>query len=125
MKNCENYAALLDPFIDGELSPDEAARVQAHLDECPVCRAYVDDALAIRSAFPDAEDTELPEGFTKTVMARIRAEAAPRAEAEAAATEAPEELEAPAEEARAESISEAEPAQQAEPEQEADNGDPN
>ena len=81
MKYFENFAALLDPFIDGELSPDEAARVQAHLDECPVCRAYVDDALAIRAAFPDAEDTELPEGFTKTVMARIRAEAAPRAEA--------------------------------------------
>ena len=54
MKYCENFAALLDPFVDGELSPDEMARVQAHLDGCPACRAYVDDALAIRASFPDA-----------------------------------------------------------------------
>ena len=74
MKYCENFAALLDPFVDGELSPDEMARVQAHLDACPACRAYVDDALAIRAAFPDAEDTPVPDGFSESVMARIRAE---------------------------------------------------
>ena len=87
MKYCENFAALLDPFVDSELSPDEMSRVQAHLDECPACRAYVDDALAIRAAFPDAEDTELPDGFAESVMARIQAEAVPRAEA-ASQTEA-------------------------------------
>ena len=81
MKYCENFAALLDPFIDGELSPEEMARVQAHLDECPACRAYVDDALAIRASFPDAEDTPVPDGFAESVMARIRAEAASQAEA--------------------------------------------
>ena len=74
MKYCENFAALLDPFVDGELSPDEMARVQAHLDACPACRAYVDDAMAIRAAFPDAEDTPVPDGFSESVMARIRAE---------------------------------------------------
>ena len=81
MKYCENFAALLDPFVDGELSPDEIARVQAHLDGCPACRAYVDDALAIRASFPDAEDTPVPDGFAESVMARIRAEAASQAEA--------------------------------------------
>ena len=81
MKYCENFAARLDPFVDGELSPDEMARVQAHLDGCPACRAYVDDALAIRASFPDAEDTPVPDGFAESVMARIRAEAASQAEA--------------------------------------------
>ena len=81
MKYCENFAALLDLFVDGELSPDEMARVQAHLDGCPACRAYVDDALAIRASFPDAEDTPVPDGFAESVMARIRAEAASQAEA--------------------------------------------
>ena len=81
MKYCENFAALLDPFVDGDLSPDEMARVQAHLDGCPACRAYVDDALAIRASFPDAEDTPVPDGFAESVMARIRAEAASQAEA--------------------------------------------
>ena len=90
MKYCENFAALLDPFVDGELSPDEMARVQAHLDGCPACRAYVDDALAIRASFPDAEDTPVPDGFAESVMARIRAEAAPQAEAASQAEAVPQ-----------------------------------
>ena len=78
MKYCEDFAALLDLYADGELSPEEMARVQAHLDTCPGCRAYVDDALAIRAAFPDAEETEVPDGFCDGVMAVIRAETAPQ-----------------------------------------------
>ena len=52
MKCCEEYAALLDPFVDGELTPEEMERVREHLEDCPGCRAYVDDALAIRAGFP-------------------------------------------------------------------------
>ena len=78
MRYCDEFAALLDLYVDGELSPEEMARVQAHLDACPGCRAYVDDALAIRAAFPDLEETEVPEGFSDGVMAVIRAEAAPQ-----------------------------------------------
>lgn len=72
MKYCEEYAALLDPFVDGELSPEETERVRAHLKSCPGCRAYVDDALAIRAGFPAVEKTEVPEDFAASVMERIR-----------------------------------------------------
>lgn len=75
MKYCEEYAALLDPFVDGELPPEEMERVRAHLENCPGCRAYVDDALAIRAGFPDVEDTAVPEGFAGGVMERIRRDA--------------------------------------------------
>ena len=78
MRYCDEFAALLDLYVDGELSPEEMARVQAHLGACPGCQAYVDDALAIRAAFPDVEETEVPEGFSDGVMAVIRAEAAPQ-----------------------------------------------
>lgn len=73
MKYCEDYAALLDLFVDGELPRDEMERVRAHLADCPGCRAYVDDALVIRAGFPDVEDTPVPEGFVEGVMDRIRA----------------------------------------------------
>ena len=46
--NIHENTALLDAFVDGELTSDEMIQVQAHLDECPACQAYVDDALAIR-----------------------------------------------------------------------------
>lgn len=76
MKYCDDYAALLDLYIDGELSSDEMAAVQAHLDKCPGCRAYVDDILAIRAAFPSVDETEVPVGFAEGVMASIQAQSA-------------------------------------------------
>lgn len=74
MKYCEEYAALLDLFVDGELPSEVMARVQAHLADCPGCQAYVDDALAMRAGFPDVEETAVPEGFAEGVMKRVREE---------------------------------------------------
>lgn len=70
MKIHEN-TALLDAFVDGELTAAEMAEVQAHLAECPGCQAYVDDALAIRADFPTAESTELPADFTNHIMQAV------------------------------------------------------
>lgn len=70
MKIHEN-AALLDAFVDGELTAAEMAEVQAHLAECPGCQAYVDDALAIRADFPTADSTELPADFTDHIMQAV------------------------------------------------------
>lgn len=70
MKIHEN-TALLDAFVDGELTAAEMAEVQAHLAECPGCQAYVDDALAIRADFPTAESTELPADFTGHIMQAV------------------------------------------------------
>ena len=78
MNICEEYAALLDMYADGFCTDEEAARVRRHLAECPACRAYVEEILLMRAGFPDAEETEVPEGFAEGVMAAIRAEAAPR-----------------------------------------------
>lgn len=72
MKYCELFGALLDPYVDGELSAEEMERVRSHLAICPGCQAYVDDALAIRAAFPDAEETEIPDGFAEGVCAAAR-----------------------------------------------------
>ena len=73
MKECTSFEALLDLFVDGELSPEEMARVQSHLDQCPTCRAYVDDALAIRAALDGWEKTPVPEDFHRHVMDAVRA----------------------------------------------------
>ena len=78
MEHCEKFAALLDPYIDGELSPEEAARVREHLAVCGRCREYVQAALAIRDAFPAVEDVEVPAGFTDEVMAAVRMDKARR-----------------------------------------------
>ena len=70
MKIHEN-AALLDAFVDGELTAAEMAEVQAHLAECPGCQAYVDDVRAIRADVPTADSTELPADFTDHIMQAV------------------------------------------------------
>ena len=69
--NIHENTALLDAFVDVELTSDEMIQVQAHLDECPACQAYVDDALAIRAAFPTEDDPPLPADFTENVMRSV------------------------------------------------------
>ena len=69
--NIHENTALLDAFLDGELTSDEMIQVQAHLDECPACQAYVDDALAIRAAFPTEDDIPLPADFSENVMRSV------------------------------------------------------
>lgn len=78
MKYCEEYAALLDAFADGECTPEEAQRVREHLPDCPGCRSYLSEIELLRGAFPDPEDTAVPDGFAEGVMAAVRADAAPR-----------------------------------------------
>lgn len=72
MKACTEFEALLDLFLDGELSQPEMARVADHLDRCEACQAYIDDGLAIRAAFPQAEEADVPEGFAESVMEAVR-----------------------------------------------------
>ena len=73
MNPCPEYAALLDLYADGELTAEETARVAQHLTRCPGCAAYVDDILTIRAAFPDVEDTPVPEDFSRRVMEAVAA----------------------------------------------------
>ena len=78
MNICKDYEALLDLYVDGELTAEDMMKVRDHLDTCPTCQSYVDDALTIRAAFPEAEETELPEGFHESVMTRISQTAVPK-----------------------------------------------
>lgn len=67
---CIELVEMLTDYLEGVLSPDEMAAVDAHLDECPACRAYLDqlratiDALGtvpVETLSDDAYDTLLTE----------------------------------------------------------------
>lgn len=94
MNTCENYAALLDAFAEGDLFTEDMVRVQQHLLECPDCQAYLDDLLAMQAAFPKVEDTVVPPDFSAKVMAAVaatpqeQAVAAPQEKAAAKSTSA-------------------------------------
>lgn len=47
MVSCHDRAQWLYPYLDGELEPLVQAEVEAHLAQCPVCRAEVRQAAAV------------------------------------------------------------------------------
>jgi len=88
MKNCVDEG-VLQSYLDGELSPDAAARVAAHTGECPACAdalgaAREELALFARAFAPDASlsvPTEALRGRLDAAIAGIEsARHAPRKE---------------------------------------------
>jgi anti-sigma factor RsiW len=57
--SCQEIEALLDEYVDEELSPDERLRVERHLADCSACRKATDE---IRSLVDAA--SKLPRGIS-------------------------------------------------------------
>lgn len=64
--------ARLAAFVDGELSPEEAAAVVLHLADHPEDQAYVDDLFAantaLAAAFADPVREAVPERLQRTIL---------------------------------------------------------
>ena len=73
---CEDFRGLLDRLLDGEITPEEQARLDAHAAACPDCAALLEALTADRDALADALDAvpPMPEGTHEAWMAAIRAE---------------------------------------------------
>lgn len=68
--DCRQMAALLPPFVDGIADDLVRARVMAHLDRCPACRADADAQAAVRGllrARREALATAVPPGLAAAV----------------------------------------------------------
>jgi anti-sigma factor (TIGR02949 family) len=69
---CEDAARALDPYVDGELGPAEAAAFRQHLEACPVCRRRLEQRTALRQAIRRVPYRPAPERL------RARVATAPR-----------------------------------------------
>ena len=68
--NHEIYEALISAQLDGELSPEEEARLEAHLAACPQCRAAKAELEAVHQLL--LNDSALPPpGLTERIMAGL------------------------------------------------------
>lgn len=61
----------LAAFVDGELSPEEAAAVVLHLADHPADQAYVDDLFAANAALADAYGAPVGERVPDAILATI------------------------------------------------------
>lgn len=71
---CGHFIQLLSARLDGALTEQEAHKLEAHLAQCPACRALASQLAAMRDSFETLEDVPAPEGFARGVMDRIRVE---------------------------------------------------
>ena len=67
----------LAAFVDGELSPEEAAAVVMHLADHPADQAYVDDLFAANAALSAAFAAPLSEPMPPALRAALQGEPAP------------------------------------------------
>ena len=71
--NCEKALELISAELDGELTQQERAELQAHLDACPDCRETYAQLHELDAALKDSE-LEPPAALHDTVMQTIRRE---------------------------------------------------
>jgi len=67
---CDRENILL--YVEGELAPEDAARLRAHVANCESCRAALEEEQQLASALGGLGDLECPSDFTATTVTRAR-----------------------------------------------------
>ncbi|HDT13461.1 MAG TPA: zf-HC2 domain-containing protein [Candidatus Aminicenantes bacterium] len=55
-------------YLEGELGPYEAAKLEEHLECCAACREALEERRLLHEAFTSLPPFEVPEGFARSVM---------------------------------------------------------
>lgn len=66
-------AERLTGYVDGELPPEESARIAEHLGSCPGCREQVEAERALREQIRQLPPVEPRSGFEAALRERLRA----------------------------------------------------
>jgi anti-sigma factor (TIGR02949 family) len=71
--DCREAFSRLDDYLDRELTPDEIARVEAHLETCAMCaREFRFEATVIADARGKLQRIAVPPGLHARVWDRVR-----------------------------------------------------
>lgn len=71
---CAECQLYLSPYLDGETALPETLAIQAHLDQCPVCRQHCEKELAFRTLIRQELDQkgELPPALWERIQQALR-----------------------------------------------------
>jgi len=69
---CDEYKGLLSALLDGELPPEERARVEAHLETCPECRQLLEELRALDTQLAALPGVAASPDFDARLGKRIR-----------------------------------------------------
>ncbi len=71
---CDEALDLLEPFLDGDLTPEESARLQAHLEGCAACAAELALAGRVQAGLRALPQPDCPPELLARVVAAGRGE---------------------------------------------------
>ena len=69
MRTCAEYQELISAMLDGELTAEETAEVEAHIASCPECAAMYEAFAAVSGM----EAAEVPDTLHEAVMTKVTA----------------------------------------------------
>jgi anti-sigma factor RsiW len=74
--NCEHVWSCISDYLDGTVTAEQRAEIEAHLAICEVCSAVLDSTRNILVLTADGRTFELPVGYSERLHARIASEIA-------------------------------------------------
>jgi len=72
MKDCKKIHPLLSLYLDGSLSPREAAQVAAHLKDCADARRELEDLKRLREVMVALPEPKPPHDLHQRIMAKVQ-----------------------------------------------------
>lgn len=69
---CRELVELVTEYLEGALPAEEVAAIEAHLDECPGCRAYLDQMRATIAVLGTVTVRTLPDRIVDDLLLAFR-----------------------------------------------------
>ena len=70
--SCQEVVEVITDYLEGKLSPEAVAILEAHLAICDGCRWYLDQMRTTIAAVGRIEDDEIPAELRDTVLGAFR-----------------------------------------------------
>lgn len=70
--SCEEVWMELSNYIEGDVSPELRARMEAHFRKCDHCTAIYDGTKNIIQLVGDFKAFDVPQGFSERLQARLK-----------------------------------------------------
>jgi hypothetical protein len=72
--NCEHVWREISDYLEGDVSPETKAAMEAHFKECKHCQAILDGTRNVVTLYGDDRAFELPAGFDQRLKRRLAQE---------------------------------------------------
>lgn len=70
--SCEEVWMELSNYIEGDVTPELRARMEAHFRKCDHCTAIYDGTRNIIQLVGDFQAFDIPKGFSERLQARLK-----------------------------------------------------